>query len=436
MAETLRRRRWELITLVVLFVGYMGYYVCRSNFSVSVPLLVSDASDRGITKEGIGWVQSWGLLWYAVGKFTTGILSDFVGGRRMYLFGMGASIVCTIALASSRSLTSLAVLWSANRLVQSMGWGSLVKIASNWFSYDRYARVMGWLTLSYLFGDAAARFYLGQLLKGGLGWRALFVLAAATLGAILAASLVLLKSSPRDVGMKEPRTNPENVFGRAGEEHQPTGLFDLLGPFLRSFPFWMVLILSLGLTFIRETFNFWLPTYLVEAVGLSTDEAASWSALFPLAGGFSAIVCGYAADRVARSGKGLVILAGMVGLVLSLLSLAMQRGAASPALTLFMIGMVGFCMTGPYTFLSGAIAMDMGGKRGSSTAAGLADGVGYLASVLTGFGIGEIAERHGWSAAFGVLAALAAVAAIASVAYLFAPRRAIASLADAAQPSP
>jgi phosphonate degradation associated HDIG domain protein len=62
-------------------------------------------------------------------------------------------------------------------------------------------------------------------------------------------------------------------------------------------------------------------------------------------------------------------------------------------------------------------ALDLGGKRGSSTAAGLIDSAGYLGAVLSGYGIGALAQNYGWSTAFGFLAGVAALTALVTAFY-------------------
>jgi hypothetical protein len=47
-----------------------------------------------------------------------------------------------------------------------------------------HATIMGVLAMSYLFGDACARFYLGFFMRQGMGWRGIFFIAAGTLSAI------------------------------------------------------------------------------------------------------------------------------------------------------------------------------------------------------------------------------------------------------------
>jgi MFS transporter, OPA family, glycerol-3-phosphate transporter len=85
---------------------------------------------------------------------------------------------------------------------------------------------------------------------------------------------------------------------------------------------------------------------------------------------------------------------------------------------------VAFLLIGPYSLLAGAIAMELGGRRGSATAAGLIDSAGYLGAVLSGWGIGSVAERSGWTTAFQLLAVVAAGAVLATLAYWALQQRA------------
>ena len=115
-----------------------------------------------------------------------------------------------------------------------MGWGALVKITSNWFSYKRYGWVMGILSLSFLFGDAVARLFLGQLVQNGVGWQGVFFAAAGVLTLIALVDVFTIKDSPEDVGLPPPEVNPKNVFGDEGEKKRPKDLKTLLAPFFKS----------------------------------------------------------------------------------------------------------------------------------------------------------------------------------------------------------
>jgi OPA family glycerol-3-phosphate transporter-like MFS transporter len=412
-----RTIRWQRITLATLFVGYTGYYICRSNLSVVGPLLKEELAGSGFTDNPLGILSSVGTFAYALGKTGNGVLGDFLGGRRMFLLGMILSVACTVVFGLSSGLLMFVAVWALNRYVQAMGWVGMVKVSSRWFPVHRQSFVMGFLSLSYLAGDAIARFYLGVFLDDvNLGWRGVFLVAAATLGVLFVVCAVLLKSSPGEVGAEEPPVCADNVYGQAGEASRPDSLAGLLLPLLGNLFFWLSCVVNFGLTLIRETFGLWLPIYLNEIGKLEKGAAAKWSALFPLAGAVSVVLVGVAGDRL-RGKHGRIVLPCLVLLVgvLGLLAVAPLDGR--PAEALAIICAVALCLLGPYSLFSGVIALQLGGKRGSSAASGLIDCAGYIGGTLSGVGVGALLQRHGWPTAFGGLAGVAALTVVAAAAY-------------------
>jgi OPA family glycerol-3-phosphate transporter-like MFS transporter len=344
------------------------------------------------------------------------VLTDFLGGRLVFLLGMAASVLCTVLFGLGSGLLVFTIAWACNRYVQSMGWGALTKIASRWFPVSVHASVMGFLCMSYLLGDGLGRLYLSGLLELGLSWRGLFLAAAGTLGVIALVSVFTLRSTPRDLGEEEPAGNPENVFGSEGEAARPPGLWRLLRPLFASPTFWLVCLMNMGLTLIRETFNQWTPTYLHEMYGLEPASAGLRSMVFPMVGAVAAMGGGGLSARF-QGKHGRVAAPSMVLLVVALAILGTAPQMSSSALALVMIGGVSFFMCAPYSFCSGVMALDLGGKQGASTAAGLIDGAGYLGAILSGYGIGSLAERYGWQKAFISLAAVAGITTVATVVY-------------------
>lgn len=405
--------RWQMATLTTLFVGYAGYYVCRSNLSVAAPLLLREFASHGITKADLGAVASVGVFIYAIGKVVNGVLADLLGGRALFLIGMAGSVVCTLLFGLAAGMAAFTVLWALNRYVQSMGWGALVAIAARWFPAHWHATVMGVLSVSYLLGDALARLYLGLFIQAGLGWRGVFFLSGATLGVVAVVAGLTLKSSPLEVGGEEPAAHPDNLFAA---ESGPARPWALVLPLLTSVTFWLACAVNFGLTLIREAFNFWTPTYLQEAAGMTPAAAAQSSLFFPLVGMASVPLAGFLSDRMdGRHGR--VMAPSLLLLVAALVVLSRADVEDRPVFALLLIGGVSCFLLAPYSFCTGVIALDLGGKRGSSTAAGLIDSAGYLGAVFSGYGIGWVAQTHGWSAAFRLLAGAAALTLLAAALY-------------------
>jgi len=164
---------------------------------------------------------------------------------------------------------------------------------------------------------------------------------------------------------------------------------------LSSSAFWLVCILSLGTTLLRETFNLWTPTYFTQIVGMTNAQAASGSALFPLFGGLSVLLAGFLSDALGAEGRSRILFAGLSLCVLALLGLAHVPMHASQLLSLALVSAVAFLLIGPYSYLAGAISLDFGGKEGSATASASSMVSGYLAGVLSGNSMAHIAVTLG-----------------------------------------
>ncbi|HVP48170.1 MAG TPA: MFS transporter [Bryobacteraceae bacterium] len=421
--------RWQILMVSLMVIGYSGYYLCRSNFSVALPMIIQELGTRGmhadVAQIRLGLIASLGVLAYAIGKFVAGGLSDFLGGRRTFLGGMAGSVLFTALFALSGGTPLFTLAWIGNRLVQSLGWAGVVKISSRWFSYSSYGTVMGIVSLSFLFGDAASRQFLAILIGYGFGWRSLFFTAAGVLFFWALVNTVLLKDTPQEIGEPEPPANPQNLFASGESDSAPMSIRSLLSPLLRSKVFLLVCLLSVGLTLVRETFNLWTPTYFAQTVGLSNADAAQKSALFPLFGGISVLLAGYLSDRMGKGARAAIILIGLLLAGLTLLVLAYGDFGGSRFWPVCLTALVAFLMIGPYSYLAGAIALDFGGKRGSATVSGIIDGSGYLGGVLAGDSMARISVAYGWRGAFAVLAAVCWVLSLAAAVYWLNQRRAV-----------
>lgn len=385
-------------TLLLLTVGYSGYYLCRSSFSVAKPLLLESFHD--LDKAKLGFIASIGTLLYAIGKLIHGPLADKVGGKPLFLYGMlGAILFSAMFGLGGPPLFLLA--WAGNRFVQSAGWAGMVRVVSQWSPQQFYGRAMAFVSLSYLFGDFLSRLLLGYWVNQNVGWAGLFTYSALGLVLILVPVAFLLRERPeitlRPIEVEEKQeTKNGSIFSRPD--------------------FWMVCMLSFCFTLLRETFNEWTPTYLTEFAKLSKGAAGQASSIFPLLGGISVLAIGFWSDRVAKANSPTqrlkLIPAGLLASAV-LLTIVSVVPSLSPLLIVLLVGAIAFCLIGPYSLLAGAIPLDFGGGEKAATAAGWIDGIGYFGGIVSGLGIGEVAQRWGWSAAMISLAVLCVVTAVA-----------------------
>jgi sugar phosphate permease len=377
--------RWHILTISLLFLGYAGYYFCRSDYSVALPLILAEQVRKGtpanIAQVRLGSIASLGVLVYALGKFPSGGLADRFGGRRNFLGGMLGSILFTVLFMLGGGFPIFTLAWLGNRLVQSLGWAGLIKVTSRWFSYSTYGSVMGVLSLSYLFGDAVSRAIMSLLLAHGFGWRGIFAAGAGLLSIILLLNVIFLRESPLSYHLPAPEENPLNLF--SDTTIAAPGIAAIFRTLLSSYAFWLVCGLSLGTT------------------------------LLP----------GFLSDYLGPEGRSRILLTGLCLTVLVLVGLAAVSIHAPRWVPLALVAAVAFCLLGPYSYLAGAMSMDFGGKDGSATASGLIDGIGYFAGVLSGNGMAHLAVNYGWQTMFLVLAAVAGVTSVVAALALWQQHR-------------
>lgn len=426
--QAARRRlvRGQTATVALLIVGYSGYYLCRSNLSVCMPLLIDELAKRGESLDRgrilLGSIASLGVLAYALGKIPSGNFADLFGGRRNFLTGMTGTIVFTLLFAASGTLPMFSIAWMGNRLVQSLGWAGAVKITSRWFPFRQYGTVMAAISLSYLFGDALARQFMAVLIGRGLGWRGVFSAGALVLAVLLLLCIRWLREMP-PANLAAPRSEVSRGAQVPDQPSGPPQLRALFQPFLRSRVFWVACALSLGTTILRETFSLWTPTYFSEAIGMTAAEAASRSAWFPCVGGVSVMLCGVLSDRLGRGGRAALMACGLglATVVLAFLGLGWTTTLRNGPVVL--VAVVAFLTIGPYSFLAGAVALDLGGETRGATASGLIDSAGYLGGVLSGDTMARLSVDYGWQGAFFVLAGVALLSAAAASAFYLSERQ-------------
>jgi OPA family glycerol-3-phosphate transporter-like MFS transporter len=411
--------------VALLFVGYAAYYFCRTDLSVAMPLLIEDLQRHGMAGGAavirMGQLASFGVLAYALGKLCLTGLGDIWGGRRSFTLGLGGAVLFTLLFASTGFLPVFTIAWIGNRLTQSIGWAGLIKVCSKWFGYSSYGTVIGILSLSYLVGDAAARQSMGLLMQHGFGWRTIFCFAALVAAVCLLANLLFLRESRVQAGYSQAQANPLNLF--AGSSSEARTIWEILKPLLMSRTFGLVCLLSLGCTLVRESFGLWTTVYLHDFFAYSASRAASVSAIFPALGAVSVLLTGWISDRLGASGRSLVMFSCLTTTVVPLAVLVSLRSGAASIWPITAIGAVALFLLGPYSYLAGAFALDLGGSKAGAASSGLIDGVGYLGGVAAGDSIARLSVAFGWRGVFAALTVVTALSALAAGYLYFHQRR-------------
>jgi sugar phosphate permease len=124
------------------------------------------------------------------------------------------------------------------------------------------------------------------------------------------------------------------------------------------------------------------------------------------------LLVGFLSDKLGPNGRNILIVTGMTGCTVCLVLMGRVPDHGGGWAPTVLVGLVGFMLLGPYSYLAGAMSLDFGGQRGSATAAGIIDGFGYLAGWLSGVTVARVAIAFGWRNAFLGLAGVSLLTAL------------------------
>jgi MFS transporter, OPA family, glycerol-3-phosphate transporter len=389
------------VVVAVLGIGYIGVYLCRKNLSVAVPLL---QQEFGASKADVGVIASVGTFAYAAGKLLNGVLVDRVGGRTGFLAALAAVALFGALGAFSPTLGVLSALYGLNRFAGSAGWGAMVKIVPTWFGVTRSATVIGVMSLSYVLGGVAATLLARQIVTLGGGWRQVMGYPSIVLLVLILLCVAFVRTGPLHPPAERRADSP--AADRWAE----------LRELVRKPQFIFACAVSFAVTLLRDSFNHWSVDFLTEAQGQrgSVATAALHSVGFDLAGAVAILGNGFLYDRIKPEHRGWLVASSLGFLALVLLVLP-AVASSNLLLGAFLLGAVGLLVYGPFSLLSGVIAIETGGAKQAATAAGVIDGVGYLGAIFAGYGLGKLLDIGGYSLGLRVLAVVTAIATMLSL---------------------
>jgi sugar phosphate permease len=403
MPENRSRKMWRYRVFALTWLTYAGFYLCRKNISVEIPLL---QRQMGYSTDQLAHMVFAFSLLYATGNFVFGILSDRFGARVVVGAGLFVVVGVNILLGLQSSLFLLTLLALVGGAGQATGWSGLVKTMACWFKQEERGVVMGWWGTNYVLGGFAATVIAtfaatSHAFFPSLGWRRGFIFPAVLLFFIALIFVFGVPNQPSDVGLadveEEVRETPGHAYGAIRE-------------LLTHRALWVIGVMYFFLELTRYSFLFWLPLYMTERLKYSPGGAGYTSSLYELVGFLGAIVAGYASERLFQSRRfpvGCIMLCGLAAASL------MQPYLASlgPVFNAVGISIIGIMTYGPDTLMSGAAAQDIGSARAAATASGFIDGIGHIGEIGSPFLVAYVTTRFGWDVLFYIFVALSLIGA-------------------------
>jgi ACS family hexuronate transporter-like MFS transporter len=407
--------RWWIIGLVTL--GTILNYLARSTLSVAAPTLKAEFS---MSTEDYSWVVLAFQASYTVMQTVAGTVLDTLGtrvGLAIFAVGWGLANMAHALATGSLSLAFFRALLGAT---EAAAIPAGAKAVSEWFP----AKERALATSTFQMGTSVGSMIAPPLVAFCIlywGWESAFIVTGA---------LSLVWAGLWWWGYRTPKEHKS--LGAEERAYIETGRSDDIGgkpatrtEVLKSRGFWAIAIPRFLAEPAWQTFNFFIPLYLVAVWKLDLKSIALWAWLPFLAADFGSLAAGVLPGWLQKRGASLI---NSRKITMTLGALCMigpacigLAGSPGLAIALFCVG--GFA----HQMLNGALltlCTDVFDSKTVGTASGMAGTIAWIGGMLFTLLIGKSADTFGYDPLFVALGALDVLGAIVLWTLLRSPKKA------------
>ncbi len=387
---------WQWRTIIATLVGYSLFYFVRKNLSMAMPGM---QADLGITKASLGLFLTLHGVVYGVSKFINGMVGDRVNSRVFMVTGLVLSAACNIIFGFNSAVFALGLVWVVNGWFQGMGFPPCARLITHWVPPRELATKMSVWNASHSIGAGLVVILCGYLVNH-FGWRWCFWLPSGIALAGGVGVLLSLRDTPSSVGLPElPGTAGKDAAG--GEKNDEFRRFIRKHVFLNP-AVWINGLCCFFVYTMRYAVLDWGPTLLGEWKHVPIEKSGWMVAGFEIAGIAGMLLAGWATDRF-FGGRGARVCVVMMALATTAVALLWLLPANAMIMSALLMT-AGFFIYGPQA-LTGVIAVNTVTRRAAATVIGFTSLFSYASTVLSGWGLGLVAQTWGWGAGLGVLCA-------------------------------
>lgn len=397
-----QKLRWWIIGLVTL--GTILNYLARSTLSVAAPTLKTEFA---MTTEQYSWVVLAFQASYTVMQTVAGSVLDALGTRLgFFLFAVGWALA-NMAHAFATGWQSLAFFRTLLGATEAAAIPAGAKTVATWFP----PRERPLATSMFQMGTSVGNMIAPPLVAYCIlvwNWEAAFIVTG--LLSLVWAGMWWI--GYRDPGVHSGLSEAERTLIEEGRDDDLGAKPATKRDVLRSRSFWAIAMPRFLSEPAWQTFNFFIPLYLVAVWNLDLKSIALWAWLPFLAADFGSLAAGLVPNWLRRRGAGLL---ASRKITMTLGALCMIGPACIGLATTPGMAIALFCVGGfAHQMLNGALmtlCSDVFDKSTVGTATGMAGTSAWVGGMLFTLLIGQSADTFGYNPLFVALAALDLVAA-------------------------
>ena len=406
--NTAKMSRSAVALLFICWLVYACSYLGKLGYSANI---VNIERDFGVTHAMAGVASTLFFFAYGSGQILNGVFCKKYNLKYVVFSALLVSAACNLLVGTVGNFTIIGALWLINGAALSVLWPSLIRLLSETLKaeYSPKVVVMGTTVAAGTFavyGLSAAFVAIGS-------YRMIFYLAAVLLPVIgifwmgfygkLTKECIAEKIEEEG----EERESSDIAVNKTGKRR----IGKTMAVFIVALGFFAVIT-----NLVKDGLTTWVPVILKERYGVPDSIGIILTLVMPLLALFGTAV----AVSLNKKVRDFIDLCGITFAFIAVLTFCLTiagSGTTGIIITLFCLAGVSLLTSAANNAITSMAPLYLKKELNAGLFAGTMNGLCYVGSTLSAYGLGAFADGLGWNAVFLLLAAASALCVVLSALY-------------------
>ena len=412
--KQIKMSRSAVALLFLCWLVYTCSYIGKLGYSANI---VSIESDFEVTHAAAGMASTFFFFSYGTGQIVNGIFCNRYRLKPLIFCILLISAMCNLVVGTINNFAVVKYLWLINGAVLSVLWPSLIRLLSETLKSEYFPKTVVVMGTTVAIGTFAV-YGLSALFVSIGNYRVIFYVASVLLPTFALAWIFLYdKLTNNCLGEKEKETqSAERLLENRGQNNKrktgKTLLFSII-----SLGFFAIIT-----NLVKDGLTSWVPVILKEQYGVSDSIGIILTLVMPVLALFGTSVAVLCNKKV----HDFVDLCGIAFFLLTILTFCLRIAGEKNrgmVITLCCLAGVSLLTSAINNVITSMAPMYLKEQFNSGMLAGVMNGLCYVGSTLSAYGLGAFADSRGWNDVFLFLASLSAVCVAVSLTYFIVNKK-------------
>lgn len=388
-----KEKKNKIVLLVALMVMlYFTSYMTRLNFSAAKAILIEQ---HIFTKPQTGIIGACLFFAYGAGQIISGFLSDKYDPVKIISAGLILTCICNFIIPFFSQIWLISIIWGLNGFAQALFWPPIVRILDKYTDKAGYTKGI-WCVSIAAYTATILIYFAVPLEVGWFDWTAAFRASSLLALIVLVVWIIGYRKFSRTAtpaAHEEPKVTEEKSAVRTDR----AGIIRTI--LVSGTVFVMIAVAMQG--FMKDGIQDWLPTLFSQSFESVDAKTATFSnVILPIFSILTMSLGTVLLEKVFKDEVKEAIFFFVLSTVLCVILMFFYKNSA--ILMLFLCALISSCMHCINAMFT-CFAPRRFQKEGRvATMSGVLNSCSYLGSAISSYAIGNIAEKHGWSATLNV----------------------------------